>query len=272
MSIQHLNNVQTIARTAHQLGAPLPDRITQALTHLDDLTRNTPAAPRPGTIATDLAQHIGDPVKMDKALKAAAADLASADAAAKIHGYLTQTCGSRIRGMMTSDAEQIIAAFGAALTSDLDTLTATAGRLPAWFNPDQAANLDPETFKAWTQARDAYARIKSAELALTPLYVGAIGHDNAIHFPATSAASLRFAKPPKFTKPREAYAFRDALAGRTERVQGPAGQGSTFVDGLFIPTALAHVGAAFEWAAPSQVTARAAQVVASMVERQPVNA
>lgn len=272
MSIQHLNDVKAIARTAHQLGAPMPEKIAHALTHLDDLNRNKPETPRPSLIARDLAVHIGDPVAMDRALKRAATDLAAADSVAKIHAHLAETCGARIRGMMTGRAEEIAAAFGTALADDLDTLTATAGRLPAWFNPTQADTLDPDTFKAWSQARDAYARIQSAHAALSPLYAGAIGTERGVHFTITAAASLRFAKPPMLTTPREAYAFRDALAGRTERVQGTSGQGSTFVDGLFVPTTLAHIGATFEWATPAEVGERASLIVAGMVDRQPVRA
>lgn len=272
MSVQHLNDAKTIARTADRLGAILPEPITLALAHLDDLAANRPTASQPGLIARGLAEHIGNPVAMDKALKRAASELAAAEATAKIHGYLAETCGSRVRGMMSTHAEEISTAFGAALADDLATLAATAGRLPAWFNGDQAAGLDPETFEAWTQARDAYERIQSAQAALAPLYAGALEQGAAIHFPATAIASLRFAQPPSFTTPREAYAFRDALAGRTEREQGLAGQGSTFVDGLFVPTALAHVGATFGWATPAEVTQRVELVVAGMVERKSVSA
>jgi hypothetical protein len=49
-------------------------------------------------------------------------------------------------------------------------------------------------------------------------------------------------------------------------VQGLAGQGSTFVDGLFIPTVLAHTGATFEWAASAVVTHRARAVVDALAD------
>lgn len=267
MSIQHLNDVKAIARTAAQIGAALPEQISLALAHLDDIVSNAPAMPEPGRIAKDLAQHIGDPIKMDKTLKAAATDLAAADAAIKIHRYLAETCGTRIRGMIAGHAEQMATSFGVALEPDLATLRATAIRLPAWFTEDQAASLDAQTFEAWTQARDAHARIQAASVALAPLYVAAIDQENSSQFPITAAAALRFAAPPKFNNTRHAYAFRDALAGRTERVQGVAGQGSTFVDGLFIPTALAHVGATFEWATPAEVAERSERTVAAMRER-----
>ena len=48
-------------------------------------------------------------------------------------------------------------------------------------------------------------------------------------------------------------------------VQGLAGQGSTFVDGLFVPTALAHAGATFAWATPAEVTARAEMTVVAIL-------
>ena len=83
-------------------------------------------------------------------------------------------------------------------------------------------------------------------------------------FPITAAAPLRSAEPPKFATPRHAYAFGDALAGRTERVQGLAGQGSTIVDGLFIPAALAHVGAKSAWATPAEVSDRTDRIVESI--------
>lgn len=264
MSIQHLNDVKTVARTAEQIGAPLPEKITHALAHLDDIVRNAPTMPQPGLIARELAQHIGDPVKMDKALKSAATDLAAADAAIKIHRHLAETCGTRVKGMMAGHAEQITTSFGHALEPDLATLRATAIRLPAWFTEEQAASLDAPTFEAWTQARDAYARIQTASAALSPFYAAAISQDNRSQFPVTAAAALRFAVPPKFTDARHAYSFRDALAGRTERVQGLAGQGSTFVDGLFIPTALAHVGATFEWATPAEVTERSGRTARAL--------
>lgn len=267
MTIQDANTVRTIARAANQIGAPLPEKITRALLHLEDLTRNRPAAPQPGHMARDLAQHLGEPAAMDKALKAAAAALASADAAAKIHMFLAETCGARVRAMMRDETEQIAGAFGDALADDLATLTATAGRLPAWFKPDQSAGLDPGTFEAWCLARDAYSRVQSASAALGPLYGSAIDREHAIHFPTTAGVTLRFAKPPRLATLPAAYAFRHALAGRTERGQAGAGQGSTFIEGLFIPTALAQVGATFEWATPTEVHERAEQIVAGMTAK-----
>lgn len=270
MSIQHFNEAKQLARTANTIGAGLPKRITNGLDHLEDLTRNAPSPLRPGPLAAELAQHIGNPAAMDKALKAAADQLAASEARVKIHTFLAETCGTRIRSMMRHHAEEIADSFGTALAADLSTLTETAPLLPPWFTENQAANLDPDTFEAWTRARDAYARISSASAALTPLYAAAIGTEHAGQFPRVEATSLRFSAPPKFASHREAYAFRDALAGRTERVQGRSGQGATFVDGLFIPSALVQVGARFEWATPAEVTERAACVVAGMTKREPV--
>jgi hypothetical protein len=76
---------------------------------------------------------------------------------------------------------------------------------------------------------------------------------DATDFPTTALATLRFAQPPAdFANRRHVYSFRDALMGRTERVQGLAGQGSTFVDGVFVPTLVARTGAA----SPGQRPAR----------------
>jgi hypothetical protein len=76
MSVQHLNDVKAIARTAQQLGATLPADITTALDHLDDINAGRSAAPQPGLMAKDLAQHLGDRTAMEKARKAAALELA----------------------------------------------------------------------------------------------------------------------------------------------------------------------------------------------------
>ena len=265
MTIQHLNDARAIARTATNIGATLPEPITDALTHLEEIARDTPTMPNPGASARALAEHIGNRAKMEKELKLAVTALAAAEATGKIHTYLAETCGARIRGMMLARREEVAAAFGDALADDLATLTTTAVRLPEWFRPEGAADLDAAAFTAWTQARDAHARISIASAALTPLYAGAIGQENGEQFPTEAAAALRYAKPGNLSTAKDAYRFRGALAGRTERVQGMAGQGSTFVDGLFVPTVLAHAGATFEWATPVEVTKRAEQIVMGMV-------
>lgn len=270
MSIQHLNTVRTIARAAADLGVTLPGEIPAALDHLDQITGARPEVLRPGTLARDLARHLGNPAAMEKARKAAALELAAAEAHAKIDTYLAETCGSRLRAMIGEQADTIAAEFGDALADDLTTLTETAGQLPASFRPEHAADLDPQRFAAWSAARDAEQRIAIAQAALAPLYSSAVA--DRTHFPTVALASLIYAAPPRFTDSRTAYAFRGALAGRAERRQGLAGQGSTFVDGLFIPTALAVTGATFEWATPTEVTDRAASVVAGMAKREPVSA
>jgi len=95
--------------------------------------------------------------------------------------------------------------------------------------------------------------------------------EDSSHFPTHAAAALRFAKPPKFTTDRDAYAFRDALSGRADRTE-VAAQGAAFIDGLFIPTALAHLGSTFEWATPAAVSIRVQMVTSAMVQPDPVRA
>lgn len=266
MSIQHLTDAQSIVRTATRLGVTLPEQVTQAMTHLESIlaARTTPS--RPGALAKELAQHLGNPAAMEKATKAAALHLATSESRAKLDAMLVETCGSKLRGIIGSHTEEVSAAFGEVLAPDLAALQESAACLPQWFREDQAGSLSPEIFRAWTQARDAYTRIQAAQAALSPLYSGAIGQANADQFARGAANALRFAEPPEFATPRDAYAFRDALAGRTERIQGLAGQGSTFVDGLFVPTVLAHLGARFVWATPAEVAARSMRVVDAMRE------
>lgn len=270
MSAQHYNDVRTIARTAQQLGATLPKEITTALEHLEAINTGRTPVPQPGRVARELAQHLGNPAAMEKACKAAALEIATAEVRAKLDHHLAETCGSSLRGKMRANSEEIAAAFGDALADDLATLQNEAGKLPVFFRPEQADTLNEQTFGAWTRTRDAHNRITAAQPALQILYSGAV--TDTTQFNALGAASLRYAKPPRFTNPTEAFAFRDALGGRAVKGMGLSTQGSARIDGLFVPTLLAHNGATFEWATPSQVTQRAALVVASMVERQPVNA
>lgn len=263
MSVQHINEVQQIARAAKAIGATLPDQITTALDHLQTITTSAEQRPNAGIIAADLAQHLGNPAALDKARKAAAQSLANAEANAKIDVHLATACASRLRTLIRRDSEQVATAIGEALAADLATLQTDAYKLPALFRAEHADRLAAGGFGAWCRARDAYDRIKTTQTALATLY-GAATREHEGQFPNTAAASLRFAKPPRFTTSHDAYGFRDALAGRAERRQGVASQGSTFADGLFVPAALAQAGATFEWATPSEVTARAQAIVTAM--------
>lgn len=270
MSIQHFNNAKTIARAADRIGAVLPTDIATAVTHLEAIATGSNGAPQPGLAARALAAHLGDPAAMEKARKAAALELATADARSRIDAYLVETCAARLHGMMSFRREEIASSFGAALADDLDTLTANAGRLPSWFKPTQADRLtDGLTFEAWTLARDAHDRIAATQNALAFLYRGAIDQQHAESFPVLAAQTLRYAKPAPFKTSADAYAFRDAINGRVSPAREGAAHGPVSVDGLFIPTLLAQMGATFEWATPTEVGARAALIVAGMV-REPV--
>ena len=149
---------------------------------------------------------------------------------------------------------------------DIATLEATAGGYP---------NGSPRTRPATsTRTRSPHgrrqARPRPYPIAerLAPLYHAATEQAHGDSFAITAAASLRFAEPPKFATPRDAYAFRDALAW-PHRTRKPAGQGSTFVYGLFIPGVLAHVGAKFAWATPAEVSDRADRIIEG-ITRKPV--
>ena len=154
---------------------------------------------------------------------------------------------------------------------DIATLEATAGRLPEWFTEDQAGNLNPDTFTAWTQARDAHARIPARRgRPGTALPRGHRTSPRGTVPPITAAASLRFAEPPKFATPRDAYAFRDALAlAAPNECKALRGRARRSVDGLFIPGVLAHVGAKFAWATPAEVSDRADRIIEG-ITRKPV--
>lgn len=267
MTAQHLNDVKLIARLATNLGATLPSRITTGLAHLEALAADAQTPPQPGPAAKELSLLLGQPAALEKARKSAALALATADASAKIDAYLVYACASRLRAQMRGDAEAIAAAIGAALKPDLETLQSEAPKLPQLFRPEHADQLDARTFESWTLARDASARIRATQQALDTLYGGVLDQDTEAHFPAHAQASLRFAKPPHFDGAHGAHDFRDALAGRSQAMDG---RGPTSIDGLFIPTTLAYAGATFAWATPAAVSQRARQTADAIRELQVV--
>lgn len=265
MTIQDENAVVSIARLAATLGATLPEPITSELEHLAEIRASAQPRPQPGLIAKEVSKHLGDRAAFTEAKKAAALEVATAEANAKLDGHLASACAHRLRAHMRTNADTVAAAIGAGLADDLATLATEAPKLPAYFRAEHADSLDPATFTAWTRCRDAHTRISASHGPLLVLYSGAVKDTSA--FGIVALTSLRFAKPPTFTTAKAAYDFRDALAGRTARVQGLAGQGTPYIDDLFIPAVLAHVGATFEWATPSEVHDRAEQIVAGMVTK-----
>lgn len=73
------------------------------------------------------------------------------------------------------------------------------------------------------------------------------------------------ATPDRFTDYTHAHGFAYALAGVRH---GGSSLGPVNVDGVFAPTALAHLGGRFEWAGPSEVARRAQVITAAAVEPQ----
>ena len=209
-------------------------------------------------------------LKLAPLTHAAATALVAVEADAKVSAQLAQICASRLRMRMRRNGEEIAAAIGAALADDLATLQTDAPLLPAFFRGEHADTLTPQTFAARTRVRDAYARICSTQTGLSVLYAGAV--TDTANFTLVAAASLRFAAPPTFGTTLAAYTFRDALAGRAVKGQGMAARVGPSRGGCSSPPPLAHAGATFEWATPTQVTERADRIVAGMVEAERVSA
>jgi hypothetical protein len=250
--------VRTIAATARDVGAELPADLLAAVEHLDRLEAEPRALPSPAAVATDLARHLGDPAAMDKARAKAAADLATAEANAKLTGALVDRCALVLQQRVRRDRETIAAAFAAPLAAALDTLTETAPLLPPGFAPDEAADLDAATFTAWTRARDAHVQLEAVGRALAPVYGGGPVTDL---LPAPALAALRYTAPPaEFTDPPHAHRFADALAGNR---YGGGHVGPVSVRGVFAPTACAELGATFAWATPAEVARRAEAITAA---------
>lgn len=261
MSMQHLNEVTSVARAAKILGATLPDEITAGLAHIDAMRTPNRASANAGDYIRDLTSHLGNPAAMDKARKAAALNLATAEADAKIGGMLAIACASTLRMTMRRNGEAIAHAFADALADQLATLTAEAPKLPRRFKAENAAALNGEQFDAWTKCRDALERINVSANALDVLYAGAIPGDIGGQFDRAASIALRYAEPPTFTEHTGAYAFRDALTGRAN---GGSPIAPVTIDALFAPSALAELGATFRWAGPQEVGIRARHIVNAM--------
>ncbi|SER79845.1 hypothetical protein SAMN05216199_1254 [Pedococcus cremeus] len=261
MTAQHYNEVRLVARAAKQTGAALPVEITAGIAHIETLNTTPQNSANAGSYVADIVRHLGDPKALEKARAAAALALATAEADAKLNGHIINAASSRLRSIMRANAEAIAAAFGDALAADVDTLNADAHRLPYRFKADNAAALDGDTFTAWTRVRDAAARIDTTRDPLATIYAAAIPGAIGGSFTPAAAAALRWAKPPVFDNHTQAYAFHDALTGRAK---GGSPLAPVTVDALFPPTALAELGATFEWAGPQEVGRRARQIIEAM--------
>lgn len=260
MMQNHANTVRTLTTAAAKLGVILPADIAAQAAHLDELVAEQRTAPNPALVAADLAQHLGNPAAMTKARAKAAGELAAADAHAKISGALADRCATLLHQRIRQNREPIAAAFGNALTAPLATLDSDAPRLPVWFKPEQAANLDPETFAAWDRARDAHAVLEAAQRALAPLY----GTSPTGLLTIDALRSLTYTAPPaRFTDYTHAHKFARALAGTRH---GGSDVGVLNVQGVFAPTACAELGGTFAWATPAEVARRIDTITAAAVQ------
>jgi hypothetical protein len=250
------NTVRTIITTARQVGAELPAELVAQVDHLAKLETDPRDLPTPATIAADLARHLGKPAAMTKARAQAAADLAAAEAHAKITGALVDRCAIVVQQRLIQDRETVTAAFAPPLAATLATPTETAPRLPLGFTAAQAAGLDAATFEAWIRARDAHAQIEAVSLATAPLFRTAPSEV----LTREALAALRYTAPPQeFTDTTHAHRFARALTGTRH---GGSTVGPVNVQGVFAPTACAELGGTFAWATPAEVARRAEAITA----------
>ncbi|HXH78174.1 hypothetical protein [Nocardioides sp.] len=254
------NDIRTLTTAADGLGVTLPGSITTMLDHLREMQADQQPRPDLNGYTTDLATHLGDRAAMVKARKVAALDLAAADAHQRITGPLIDRCAKVVHQRVREARDEITALFATALAPQLDILNTEAGRLPAGFKPEHAADLDPALFEAWSRARDAHAVLRSARQSLAMFY--RVSPDNL--FTIEALLALAYAAPPKtFTDYTYAYRFARALAGIRH---AGSDLGVLNTDGVFAPTALAHLGATFEWAGPTEVARRMQTITAAAVQ------
>jgi hypothetical protein len=259
------NDIRALSTAADQLGITLPGNLAEMIGHLCDLQADRDAPTDLNAYAADIAQHLGNPAALAKARQKAATDLAAAEAHRRLTGPLVDRCVAETHREIRVARDEISARFADALAPQLDTLNADAIRLPDAFKPEHAADLDPVRFEAWTRARDAHAVLNGARHALAMLYGRTTGDDL---FTVDALLALTYtATPDTFEDYAHAHRFTRALAGtrHTGSSVGPLN-----VDGVFAPTALAHLGATFEWAGPAEVAARKAAIEQAAV--QPVGA
>lgn len=259
MTIAHRLEAQGIIAAAHRAGATLPADLLDRAARLDDLDRLATDRANVSHHVLDLAATLdADPDTFHAALDRAALDLAASEHRATLLAATIDRASSLLRADMRRRGDKLATAFAKALAPQLDALSETAGTLPATFAAGAAADLDPDTFAAWTRARDAHAALHAAATALAPLYADTRPDD--LLAPAAVVA-LRWAEPPADLDPADAHRFARALAGTHH---GGSHVGPVNVTGVFAPAALAATGARFVWATPTEVAARAAALHAAV--------
>lgn len=249
---QSLNDIRSITAAAARAGVTLPDDIQAQAQHLDALEAEsrTTQPLTPAHYAARLSDHLGKPAAMSKAKAQAAKESAELDAARAITLPLIERCASLLRTRMRQRADEITAAFAPAAAVSVATLNEDAAKLPPNFHPENAPSLTARDFEVWTRLRDAEATLKALHAPLRVLY------DTPANDVLTADAvrALRYVSPPEFEDYRAAFAFARALAGT---VHSGSSVGPLNIEGVFAPSAVAHLGGSFQWATSSQVTARA---------------
>ncbi|CAB4951923.1 unannotated protein [freshwater metagenome] len=255
------NDIRALSTAANQLGVTLPGNLPKMLDHLRALQTDRGTGTDLNAYAADIAQHLGNPAALAKARQKAATDIAAAEAHQRLTGPLVDRCVAETHREIRVAREQICALFGDALAPMLDTLNTEAGRLPEAFKAEQAANLDPALFEVWTRARDAHDVLTAARHALAMLYGRTTG-DALFTIDALIALSYT-ATPSPLEDYVHAHRFARALAGTRH---GGSTVGVVNIDGVFAPTALAHLGATFEWAGPAEVASRKTTIERAAVQ------
>ena len=252
MFTQHTTDARNLAAAADAHGVSLPGDLPDMIAHAAaleadarDLRNLTPA-----TIARDLVTHLGDPAAMTEARKAAALELAANEADKQISAVLANTVASALARQIRSDRDAIAAAFTEAAHTHTETLIEHAGRLPDWFRPEQAVDLDPDLFAAWRAVETATAALEAMRVALSPCYGRAA--DGPL-LTSRGHRALAYVKAPQDMDRQTAHHIALALDGR-QRGGGDAAPPADVA--VFPPTTLAHLGCTFAWATPTEVAAR----------------
>ncbi|MFW5468906.1 hypothetical protein ACOCJ4_02545 [Knoellia sp. CPCC 206435] len=261
--VQRLTDIRTLTAAAARHGVSLPKEIAAQAEHLETLEgeQRTRATLNPAQCASQLAAHLGNPAAMTKARAKVAAEMAAADADAAVTAHLLDRCAAVLHQRIRQSGDVIAAAFAPAVSDALHTLTEQAARLPQAFKADDAATLSAAEYTAWTEARDAHALIQSLEAPLRLLH----GTGASDLLAPDAVRALRYVEPPHFHDVKEAGAFARALAGIRH---AGSSIGPVNLDGVFTPTAVAHLGGTFAWATPAEVTARVEAINAAAIPKQ----
>lgn len=263
MLAQRHNDIRSLTAAAARHGVTLPEHITAQAAHLAVLEQDqrTRATLTPAQCANGLAAHLGNPAAMIKGRAKVAADMAAATADKAVTAHLVDRCAAILHQRIRQNGDTIVAAFAPAVTDAIDTLTRTAARLPGAFKAEDAAALNAADYTAWTEAQTAHALLKSLH---TPLRILETTPASDLLAPEAVRA-LRYVHPPMFDNSAEASTFARALAGIRH---GGSSIGPVNIDGVFMPTAVTHLGGMFAWATPAEVAARAQAINTAAIPQQ----